>query len=66
MLHYVLVYPPTGHHPIGELHIEGVYVPLDLVVLDLIYCKRTNVDHFVSKPTQVRKWHRKPMKCERP
>ena len=41
-------------------------MPLDLVVLDLIYCKRTNVDHDVSRPTQVRKGRRKPMKCERP
>ena len=50
---YALVYPPTGHHPIGELHLEGI-VPLDLVVLDLIHCKRTDVEHRVSNPTQVR------------
>ena len=56
---YILVYPPTGHHPIGELHVESTCeVPLDLVVLDLIHCKRTNVEHRVSDPKQVRKWRR--------
>ena len=50
---YALVYPPTGDHPIDVLHLEGI-VPLDLVVLDLIRCKRTNVEHVVSGPTQVR------------
>ena len=64
MLH-CLVYSQTAHLPIGELHFEDINgVSLDLVVLDLILCKRTNVKIEVSHPTQVRKWHKKPMKCE--
>ena len=65
MLH-CLVYSQTAHLPIGELYFEDIRgVPFDLVVLDLIHCKRTNVEHEVSDPTQVRKGRRKPMKCER-
>ena len=42
---------PLGIHGV-PLAIHGV--PLDLVVLDLIHCKRTNVEYRVSDPTQVR------------
>ena len=60
------MYSQTAHLAIGELHFEDIRgVPLDLVVLDLIHCKKTNVKHCVSDPTQVRKWRRKPTKCER-
>ena len=54
MLH-ILLYSQTDPHPIGEVQFEDIHgVPLDLVVLDLIHCKRTNVKHVVSDPTQVR------------
>ena len=46
----------TACHPIAGLHLESRdVVPLDLVVLELIHCNSTGVDHFrVSDPTQVR------------
>ena len=51
-----LVHPQTANHPIGSLHIEDPHAaPLDLVVLDLIHCNKTEVVHqSISDPTQVR------------
>ena len=68
MLH-ILLYSQTDPHPIGEVQFEDIHgVPLDLVVLDLIHCKRTNVEHVVSDPTQVRNglgslWNVKSHEC---
>ena len=53
ILHHYL-YSQTARHPIAGLHFESTDVlPLDLVVLELIHCSSTGVDHRVSDPTQV-------------
>ena len=46
----------TACHPIAGLHFDSNdVVPLDLVVLELIHCNSTGVDHrIVVNPTQVR------------
>ena len=49
------LYSETACHSIAGLHFESTdVVPLDLVVLELIHCSSTGVDHRVSDPTQVR------------
>ena len=50
------LYSQTACHPIAGLHFESTaLVPLDLVVLELIHCNSTGVDHrVVVNPTQVR------------
>ena len=54
-----MVFPcvsPTAEQHVATLNFEGEgrEVPLDLVVLALTYCNKTEVNYLVLDPTQVR------------
>ena len=56
-LYGVSLCAPTAEQPVATLLFEGELphvVPLDLVVLELIYSTRTEVNYEFSDPTQVR------------